>query len=182
MKKFILILSFLIGFTIFSQPLVVNAATAAQEACDGIVAAGGTCDSGGAKGAAGDIVLSVINVLSWVVGAVAVIMIIIGGLRYVISGGDSNGISGAKNTILYAIVGLVVVLFAQVIVAFVYKSATTAPATPVDPNAPATPVNPNAPATPVNPNAPATPQNPPASTTPANPTAPAKPKKNPGGN
>ncbi len=52
-------------------------------------------------------------------GIVSVVMIIIGGFRYVVSGGDSNGVSGAKNTILYAVIGLVVVLFAQIIVTFV---------------------------------------------------------------
>jgi hypothetical protein len=67
----------------------------------------------------GFIVRRIINIFSVVVGAVAVIMIIIGGFRYIISGGDSSGVSGAKNTILYAIVGLVIVLFAQIIVRFV---------------------------------------------------------------
>lgn len=181
-KNFVISFTIAAGlmFSVFSPMYVL--ATPATDACEGIKAAGGTCDATSGNDGFKNIITAVVNVLSVVVGAVSVVMIIIGGFRYVISGGDSNGISGAKNTILYAIVGLVVVLFAQVIVAFVYKSATTAPATPVDPNAPATPVNPNAPATPVNPNAPATPQNPPASTTPANPTAPAKPKKNPGGN
>lgn len=65
------------------------------------------------------IVQTIINVFSLVVGAISVIMIIIGGFRYIISNGDSGGVSGAKNTILYAIVGLVIVLFAQVIVRFV---------------------------------------------------------------
>ena len=54
-----------------------------------------------------------------VVGVIAVIMIIIGGLRYITSGGDSNNTKGAKDTILYAIIGLVVVAMAQVIVKFV---------------------------------------------------------------
>ena len=57
-------------------------------------------------------------------GAVSVLMIIIGGFRYVISGGDSNGIQGAKNTIIYALVGLVIVLFSQIIVRFVLKATT----------------------------------------------------------
>jgi hypothetical protein len=51
-------------------------------------------------------------------------MVIIGGFRYIVSNGDSNGVSGAKNTILYAIVGLVIVLFAQVIVRFVLTRVT----------------------------------------------------------
>ncbi len=61
----------------------------------------------------------IINVFSIVVGTVSVIMIIVGGFRYIISGGDSGGVTAGKNTILYAIVGLVIVIFAQVIVRFV---------------------------------------------------------------
>jgi hypothetical protein len=54
-----------------------------------------------------------------VVGVVSVIMIIIGGFKYIISSGDSANVTSAKNTILYAIIGLVVVLLAQIIVRFV---------------------------------------------------------------
>ena len=127
MKKILLILITIFGLAMFTQTLSVSAATPAEEACAGIEAAGGSCDASGANDAAGNIVLTIVNVLSWIVGAVAVIMIIIGGFRYIISGGDSTGVTGAKNTILYAIVGLFIVIFAQVIVAFVYKSATTPP-------------------------------------------------------
>ena len=52
-------------------------------------------------------------------------MIIIGGLRYITSGGDSGNVTGAKNTILYAVVGLIVVALAQVIVRFVVNRATS---------------------------------------------------------
>ena len=72
------------------------------------------------------IVRRIINIFSIVVGAVSVIMIIIGGFRYIISGGDSSGVSGAKNTILYAIVGLIIVLFAQVIIRFILTNAVPA--------------------------------------------------------
>lgn len=68
----------------------------------------------------------VINIFSLVVGVVAVIMIIIGGLKYITSSGDSNNITSAKNTILYAIIGLVVVALAQFIVKFVLNKAVTA--------------------------------------------------------
>lgn len=60
-----------------------------------------------------------INILSIVVGVIAVIMIIIGGLKYVTSNGDSNSISSAKNTIIYALIGIVVVALAQALVRFV---------------------------------------------------------------
>jgi hypothetical protein len=66
-----------------------------------------------------DDIAKVINILSWVVGVISVIMIIIAGFKYVTSGGNEKGVSGAKSTIMYAIVGLVVVALAQVIVRFV---------------------------------------------------------------
>jgi hypothetical protein len=70
------------------------------------------------------VVKVIVNILSLIVGIVAVIMIIVGGFRYVTSGGDSNNITSAKNTILYAIVGLVVVALAQFIVQFVVAKVT----------------------------------------------------------
>lgn len=66
-----------------------------------------------------DLIADVINIFSLVVGVVSVIMIIIGGFKYITSGGDSSNITGAKNTILYAIIGLVIVALAQTIVRFV---------------------------------------------------------------
>jgi len=66
-----------------------------------------------------------ITVLSIIVGIAAVIMIIIGGFKYVTSGGDSTKISSAKSTIFYALIGLVVVALAQVIVRLVLTKATS---------------------------------------------------------
>jgi len=65
---------------------------------------------------------TVSNVMLFIVGAISVIMIVVGGLRYVISGGNSGNITGAKNTILYAVVGLVVAVLAYAIVNFVIAS------------------------------------------------------------
>lgn len=62
---------------------------------------------------------TVISVLLFAVGVVSVIMIIVGGLRYVISNGDAGRIKSAKDTILYSVVGLVVALLAFAIVNFV---------------------------------------------------------------
>ncbi len=56
-----------------------------------------------------------------VVGVTAVIMIIIGGIQYVMSSGDPTNVTNAKNTILYAIIGLVVALMAQGIITFVLE-------------------------------------------------------------
>ena len=61
----------------------------------------------------------VINTLLYVLGIIAVFMIIIGGIRYTTSGGDSSGLKTAKDTILYSVVGLVVAIMAYAIVNFV---------------------------------------------------------------
>lgn len=62
------------------------------------------------------------NTLILIVGAVAVLMLIIGGLRYVLSGGNSSNVESAKNTIFYAIIGIVVAILAYAIVNFVIDS------------------------------------------------------------
>jgi hypothetical protein len=61
----------------------------------------------------------VVNILLFIVGAVAVIMLVIGGLRYVTSNGDATAVTGAKNTIMYAIIGIVVAFLAFAAVTFV---------------------------------------------------------------
>lgn len=66
-----------------------------------------------------NILTQIINIFSVIVGIIAVIMIIVGGFRYITSGGSSEKITAAKNTILYAIIGLVIVALAQIIVKFV---------------------------------------------------------------
>ena len=64
----------------------------------------------------------VTNILLFLVGAISVIMLIIGGIRYVISGGDQAQVTSAKNTILYAIVGIVVAFLAYAAVNFVTQA------------------------------------------------------------
>lgn len=66
----------------------------------------------------------IINVLLFVIGAIAVIMIILGGIKYVLSNGDSAQITSAKNTVLYSVIGLVVALLAYAIVNFVVTQFT----------------------------------------------------------
>jgi len=68
---------------------------------------------------------AVINILSTVVGIAAVVMIIIGGFRYITAAGDSSKITSARNTIIYALVGVVIAALAQVLVKFVLNKATS---------------------------------------------------------
>ena len=67
---------------------------------------------------------NVINLLSVAVGIAAVIMLIVGGFRYVTSAGNAETVKAAKNTILYALIGLVIVALAQLIVNFVLNKTT----------------------------------------------------------
>jgi hypothetical protein len=71
-----------------------------------------------------NIIHTIVNLLSAIVGVVAVIMIIVGGFRYITSGGNDTSVTSAKNTILYAIIGLVVVALAQLIVRFTLSKLT----------------------------------------------------------
>jgi preprotein translocase subunit SecG len=69
-------------------------------------------------------ITTITNVLLFVAGALAVIMIIWGGLRYTISGGNSANVTAAKNTILYAIVGLIIAFLAFAAVNWILGAIT----------------------------------------------------------
>lgn len=92
--------------------------------------AGGTaCDKGGGTGAdpakgLAPLAGKVVNFFTIVVGAIAIIMVIYGGFRYITSGGDSGKVGSAKNTLIYAIVGLIIVALAQILVHFVINTAS----------------------------------------------------------
>lgn len=70
------------------------------------------------------IFVTVTNIMLFIIGAIAVIMLIVGGIRYVVSSGDQNAVTGAKNTILYAIIGIVVAFLAYAAVNFVSSQLT----------------------------------------------------------
>ncbi len=70
---------------------------------------------------AGDVFKNVVNILLFIIGAVSVIMLIYGGIRYTTSGGNANSVTAAKNTIMYSIIGLVIAILAFAVVNFVVK-------------------------------------------------------------
>lgn len=82
------------------------------------------CNTAAAEDNVNNVVKLAINLFSAIVGIISVVMIIVGGIRYITSGGDSGNVQAAKNTILYAVIGLVVVALAQVIVRFVLARFT----------------------------------------------------------
>jgi Type IV secretion system pilin len=71
------------------------------------------------------IFITITNLLLFIIGAIAVVMLIIGGIRYVVSSGDQNAVTSAKNTILYAIIGIVVAFLAYAAVNFVTGQLNT---------------------------------------------------------
>ena len=104
----------------YNQPAFA-ATTTKQEVCDAI---GSKADCSGNKGGnLTSIVKVIINVLSLAVGIVAVIMIIVAGFKYITSGGDTSKVTSAKNALIYAINGLIIVALAQFIVRVVQNQA-----------------------------------------------------------
>lgn len=71
-----------------------------------------------------EFVATAIDLFSLIIGIIAVVMIMVGGVKYITSQGDSGNVTAAKNTILYAIIGLVIVALAQLIVRFVLGTTT----------------------------------------------------------
>jgi len=74
------------------------------------------------------VIKTVVNVLLYFIGALSVIMIIYGGFKYITSSGESSGITSAKNTILYALIGLIIAVLAFSIVNFAVKLFDDGPA------------------------------------------------------
>ncbi len=128
MKKITLFVAAILVF--FGAAAIVGLSTntvsavGSADVCQGLDSAfggAGTCDTPpGGKTVEGT-VATLIRIFSWIVGVASVIMIMVGGFQYVTSGGDSGKVTTAKNTIMYSLIGIVIVVLAQVIVNFVLK-------------------------------------------------------------
>ncbi len=103
------------------QPVDANAQTFDKGLREGADSAQGKDQQSELFGDSG-VFKTITNVLLFIIGAISVIMLIIGGIRYVVSGGDSTAVTSAKNTILYAVVGIVVAILAYALVNFVITS------------------------------------------------------------
>jgi Type IV secretion system pilin len=124
MKKILLLASMLLAPVLFAataSPAPANALFEASktQACDGanLAESGGDCSDGAS--AVETTLQTGINILTVIVGIAAVIMIIVNGLKFITANGDSGSISNARNGVIYAIIGLVIVGIAQAVVRFV---------------------------------------------------------------
>ncbi len=102
---------------LFSSHLLVSA-TSVQEGANAARAEGMPTELIGDNG----VFSRITNTVLLIVGLISVIMLVYGGLRYILSGGDSKKVTDAKNTVLYAIIGLIISLLAYAIVNFVLNS------------------------------------------------------------
>ncbi len=140
--SFFVSLTLLTGLLAFvNGPQPVMAVDAKDAICAGLGAAGEECGDNADEDSnkVGSTIETVINILSLIGAVIAVIMLIVGGIRYVTSSGDSSSTASARNTIIYALVGLVIIALAQVIVRYVVSTVSKDP--PVQQSVPA---NPNA--------------------------------------
>lgn len=134
LQKIKLLILALASMFFIAAPMAAMAAAESPDSqdqlCSGAINqqidSGGSCSSvSGGTSSLNDKIAKVINLLSVIVGVIAVIMIIIGGFRYITSGGKQESVTTAKNTILYAVIGLIIVALAQVIVKFVLEKSTS---------------------------------------------------------
>lgn len=102
---------------LFSSRLLASA-TSVQEGADAARADGMPTELIGDNG----VFSRITNTVLLIVGLISVIMLVYGGLRYILSGGDSKKVTDAKNTILYAIIGLIISMLAYAIVHFILNS------------------------------------------------------------
>jgi hypothetical protein len=117
-KQALLAIALVAGVGLSLTPAPVAAVNVFNQ-CNGNTSV--VCQSA-SKDDASSTVKTVINTLLYILGIVAVIMIIVGAFRYVLSAGDAGAVTAAKNTILYAVVGLIVAILAFVIVNFVINA------------------------------------------------------------
>ena len=120
MKKTIKQLAAVAVVPVVGATIGLNSATAGAQVDEinkGIDAIGGSSSTATLQ--VDDIVLAVVNWLLFAVGVISVVMLIVGGIKYATSAGDSNKVTSAKNTIMYAIIGLAVAVLAFAIVGFV---------------------------------------------------------------
>lgn len=150
MKKLRLFLAAVASLSVLAIPALLNPAMAldctqtnltAQQAlqCGTNGAGGNNQTPEQATNSLNGTISSVLNILSVAIGILAVVMILSAGLRYITSGGSKEKVSSAKNALVYAVIGLVIVALAQIIVQFVLSkttayTATTCPAGQVEQN------------------------------------------------
>lgn len=111
---------FVLFFSVFA--VRVSALDPTGQACQGEAAKSSLCNptsNDDLVGGPENVFVKIARIIVWITGIASVLMIIIGGFAYVTSSGDPQRLKGAKDSILYAVIGLVIALSAQMIISFV---------------------------------------------------------------
>lgn len=130
MKRFIASILVSVALAIIPAPAFTGLAAAAcppatsakGQVLQGVNETGSSCSEAGVT----DVFGTAVNILSFLAGAVGVIMVIVAGFKYITSNGDSSRVGSAKTTLVYAMVGLVIAALAQFLVHYVIHKAGTA--------------------------------------------------------
>lgn len=112
-------LALMMGLTMLAAPAYADTSdiiNSNNAACQGNTS---VCSTSGGRARLFGIIKNIINLLLVAAGVISVIIIIVGGLRYTLSAGDQAQVTAAKNTVMYAVVGLVVAMLSFAIVNFV---------------------------------------------------------------
>ncbi len=124
-KYFKIIVAVITIVTMFSATLnYASADSFVGEACNGIksISTTASCTKSNVLQSTAH---KVVNIMSIVVGLISVIMLLVAGIKFVTAGGDSNSVQSARNTLIYALIGVFIAVLAQVLVRTVLNTATS---------------------------------------------------------
>lgn len=128
MKKLFLSLSLLFGLGLLVLPAVPAQAlfeSAKGDACQGVTQGTTSTCGTNSNSTVSNLTHTITNLLSIAVGVISVVMIIVGGIKLATSGGDPAKAKSGRSTVIYALIGLVVAVLAQLLVNVVFKQAST---------------------------------------------------------
>jgi hypothetical protein len=131
MKKIILTIFAVLSLSFFAAPLLQpafadcpnpdTAQTPKDQVLSSLGTTGGDCNGQGVS----NLLNTVVSILSYIVGVAAIIVLILSGMKYITSGGDSGKVASAKNTLIYALIGIAIAALAQFLVHFVFTAAAS---------------------------------------------------------
>ena len=121
----------IIATALFASLAVVSTQPALAAAPVNILGGGGACSSAPGSAVCTDTkknptgnpiakeITKITDIVAWIAGAAAIIVIVVAGIRFITSNGDSNAVVSARNTIIYAAIGIVVIVAARSIIVFI---------------------------------------------------------------
>jgi hypothetical protein len=111
------------GTMVHASPVFAVDSSSKTAACGGLTEIDNKQDCNNKGAGVDNVIHVVVNLISYAAGIAAIIMILISGFKYITSGGDSSKVGSAKNTLIYALIGIAVAVSAQVLVRFVVSNS-----------------------------------------------------------